>query len=107
MGSVVFVLQSRLELAQQLEQYMSLGIFVVGLALATFSFLAWRRERDQKMLVVATGYSMFAVYGLIVFLEYSVLISLFTYETVELIEHASSVLILAGLLTFFVALVRR
>ena len=100
------VLADSLTLAQQLEQYVSLGVFVVGLTLAAFSFLAWRRERDRKMAVVAAGYSMFAVYGLVVFLEYLVLVTLLPYETVELIEHASSVLILVGLLTFFVALTR-
>lgn len=104
--SVLLASGSRLALAQNLEQFVSLGIFVVGLGLAIFSLLAWRRERDRKMLTVAAGYMMFSVYGLVVFLEYLVLTSLFSYPTVELIEHVSSLLILGGLLTFFVALTR-
>lgn len=90
-------------LAQLLEQYISLGIFVVGSTLAFFSYLAWRRERDRRMLVVTVGYGMFAVYGLIVFLEY-LLIPYFRYDLIELVEHGAAVLILGGLLTFFVAL---
>lgn len=89
-----------------LEQYISFGVFVVALALATFSVLAWRREREPRMLLVAIGYGMFAVYGLVIFLEYILLVSLFSYETVEIVEHAASILVLGGLLTFFVALVR-
>lgn len=105
-GVSLLQLGSRLALAQKLEQYVGLSVFVVALALASFSFLAWRRERERRMLVVSAGYSMFAVYGLVVFLEYFLLVSMFTYETVELVEHAASVLILTGLLTFFVALAR-
>ena len=92
-------------LAQTVEQVVSLGIFVLGLVLATLSFLAWRRERDRRMAVVTSAYAMFAAYGLIVFLEYFLLPYL-TYPVVELLEHGAAVLILAGLLAFFVALVR-
>jgi len=91
--------------AQLLEQYVSLGIFVVATALAGFSYLAWRRERDRRMLVVAGGYAMFAVYGLIVFLEYALLPYL-TYPVVEVLEHGAAILILGGLVVFFLALTR-
>jgi hypothetical protein len=99
------LLDNPIELAELLEQYVSLGVFVVATVLCLLSVLAWRRERDLRMGIVATGYGMFAVYGLVGFLEYA-LISFVSYGTLELIEHASALLILAGLLVFFVALIR-
>jgi len=48
-------------LAQLLEQYVSLGIFVLAAGLSVLSFLAWRRERDGRMRIVTLGYAMFAV----------------------------------------------
>ncbi|WP_434531644.1 hypothetical protein ACODNH_20130 (plasmid) [Haloarcula sp. NS06] len=92
-------------LAQLLEQYISLGIFVLAGGLSLLSLLAWRRERDNRMRIVTLGYTMFAVYGLIVFLEYP-LLPYIPYATLELVEHGSAILILGGLLTFFVALMR-
>jgi len=92
-------------LAQLLEQYVSLGIFVLAAGLSLLSFLAWRRERDRRMGIVTVGYTMFAVYGLIVFLEYP-LQRFVPYATLELLEHGSAVLILGGLLAFFLALAR-
>lgn len=92
-------------LAALLEQYISLGIFLVAAALSTLSYVAWRRERDQRMGVVTLGYGMFAVYGLIVFLE-NPLSAYFAYSTLELLEHGSAILILGGLIAFFVALTR-
>ncbi|MCQ4332399.1 hypothetical protein KM295_02635 [Natronomonas sp. F2-12] len=92
-------------LAALLEQYVSLGIFLVAGALSVFSYLAWRRERDSRMRIVTAGYAMFAVYGLVVFLEYPLMPYLGA-ETVELLEHGGAILILGGLLTFFIALTR-
>ncbi|AFO58950.1 MULTISPECIES: hypothetical protein [Natrinema] len=92
-----------LTLAQQLEQSISLGIFLLGAVLALLSALAWRRERDRRMAVVAVGYLMFAIYGFVVFLEYY-LFSYFSVRTVELLEHSAAALILVGLLAFFLAL---
>ena len=92
-------------LAQLLEQYISLGIFVLAAGLSLLSFLAWRRERDDRMRFVTLGYAMFAIYGLIVFLEYP-LLPYVPYATLELLEHGSALLILGGLLTFFIALMR-
>jgi CHASE2 domain-containing sensor protein len=92
-------------LAQLLEQYVSLGIFVLAVALSLFSYLAWRRERDRRMRIVTFGYLLFAVYGLIVFLEYP-LLPYVPYATLELLEHGSAILILGGLLAFFVALMQ-
>jgi hypothetical protein len=94
-------------LAQQLEQLAGLGIFVVAVVLTALSVAAWRRERDRKMLVVSTAYAMFAVHGFVVFAEYFLLdYGLLSFQTVELLEHASSFLVLFGLLAFFVALTR-
>ena len=98
-------LANPLELAQLLEQYVSLGVFVVAAALCALSVLAWRRERDPRMGIVATGYGMFAVYGLFGFLEY-LLAPFIDYHILELAEHASALLILGGLLVFFIALTR-
>lgn len=92
-----------MSLAQLLEQYVSLGIFLLAAALATLSALAWRRERDRRMAIVTAGYAMFAVYGLVVFLEY-ILLPYFSYGTLELLEHGIAILILGGLLAFFIAL---
>lgn len=92
-------------LAALIEQYVSLGIFLVAGALSVLSYLAWRRERDRRMGIVTAGYTMFASYGLVVFLEYPLLRYLGA-STVELLEHGSGLLILAGLLTFFIALTR-
>ncbi|WP_254831757.1 hypothetical protein [Haloglomus salinum] len=94
-----------LPLAQQLEQIISFGIFVLGAVLASLSLLAWRRERDRRMAVVTVAYAMFAVYGLVVFLEYFLLPHL-SYQVVELLEHGAAGLILLGLLAFFLALSR-
>lgn len=92
-------------LASLLEQYVSLGVFIVAGALSVLSYLAWRRERDSRMGIVTAGYVMFALYGLVVFLERPLLPYLGA-RTVELLEHGSALLILTGLLTFFVALMR-
>ncbi|MEF8855977.1 MAG: hypothetical protein V5A16_01000 [Haloplanus sp.] len=51
------------------------------------------------------GYALFAVYGLIVFLEY-VLLPFLTWPVVEVLEHGAAILILGGLAVFFVALTR-
>jgi uncharacterized membrane protein len=94
-----------LDLAQLIEQYASLGIFVVAAVLGAFSYLAWRRERDRRMKLVTVGYALFALYGLVGFLEY-VLLSHVQYAYLELVEHASAILILAGLLVFFASITR-
>lgn len=94
-----------LTFAQQLEQLTSLGIFVVGFALAALSAAAWRRERDRRMLIVSMAYGLFALYGLIVFLEYY-LVSFLPDTIVEIIEHGAALLVLVGLLAFFVAMTR-
>ncbi|MFT4921275.1 MAG: putative membrane protein YiaA [Haloarculaceae archaeon] len=90
-------------LAQQLEQFISLGIFIVALVLATLSAMAYRRERDRRMLVVTLAYALFSIHGLIVFLE-TIIVGIVGPTTVELLEHGSAILILGGLLAFFVAL---
>ncbi|MFB6352743.1 MAG: hypothetical protein ABEJ92_01530 [Halobacteriales archaeon] len=92
-------------LAQLLEQYVSLGILVLAAGLSALSYLGWRRERDRRMRIVAVGYGLFAAYGLIVLLEYPLLTYL-PYTTLEVLEHGSAILILGGLLAFFVALTR-
>lgn len=94
-------------LVQQLEQLAGLGIFLVGAVLMILSILAWRRERERRMLFVSVAYGLFTLHGLVVFLEYYVLSAgLLAYDVVEIIEHASAFLILAGLLAFFFAITR-
>lgn len=96
-----------LTLGQQLEQIAGLGTFLVGGALAVLSLLAWRRERERRMLVVCGAYLFFTLHGFFVFVEYYALrFGLLPAATVELLEHASAFLILAGLLTFFVVITR-
>lgn len=96
-----------LTLAQQLEQLAGLGILVIGLGLAALSALAWSRERESRLLLVAGAYALFAIHGAVLFLEYTLLVSgWLPAGQVELLEHGSSVLILVGLLAFFVAVVR-
>jgi len=90
-------------LAQQLEQFGGLGVFLLAAALTVLSVAAYRRERERRMLVVALAYGFFAVRGLVVFLEYELLPYLDA-STVELLEHSSVLLVLAGLLAFFAAL---
>lgn len=92
-------------LNQFLEQYISLGIFLLATTLTILSFLAWRREHDRRMCVVTAGYAMFALYGLIVFLEYP-LRPYIPLTILELLEHGSAILILGGLVAFFFALMR-
>lgn len=97
---------SLLPLARQLEQLAGLGIFLVSLALLGLSLLAWRREHDEKMAIVSAAYGFFAIHGLIIFLEYYLIGYGVPFEWVELLEHASSFLVLAGLFAFFAALTR-
>ncbi|MFB6107909.1 MAG: hypothetical protein ABEJ82_03585 [Haloplanus sp.] len=92
-------------LAQQLEQLAGLGIFVVSLVLTVLSLVAWRRERERRMLVVGVAYGLFAVNGFVVFAEYFLLeLGVVPFGQVELLEHATSFLVLFGLLAFFVAI---
>ena len=94
-------------LAQQLEQLANLGIFLVATMLTALSLAAWQRERDRRMLVVSVAYALFMVRGLVVFLEYFLIdADVLAYESVELLEHASEFLVLAGLLVFFFAIVK-
>jgi hypothetical protein len=98
---------SLLQIAQQLEQLAGLGILVVSAALLALSVVAWRRERDRKMLLVSIAYGCFALHGLVVFLEYYLLaFDVLAFEWVELVEHGSTFLVLAGLIAFFAALSR-
>ncbi|MFB6184695.1 MAG: hypothetical protein ABEI96_09095 [Haloarculaceae archaeon] len=92
-------------LAQLLEQYLGLGTFLVAGTLTVLSAIAWRRERDRRMAIVTGAYLLFAVFGLVKFLEYL----LYPYAPVglvEVIEHGAGGLVLAGLLAFFLALSR-
>lgn len=98
---------SLLPLARQVEQLAGLGILVASLVLLGLSVLAWRRERSRKMAIVGIAYGFFALHGLVIFLErYLVTYGVLPFGWVELLEHASSLLVLAGLLAFFVALTR-
>ena len=96
-----------LSIAQQIEQLAGLGILVVALGLATLSGVAWARERDSRMLIVTIAYAMFAFHGLVLFLEYFLVgVAIPVFGNIELVEHTSSLLVLVGLLAFFVAITR-
>jgi len=92
-----------LDLAGDLEVVSSLAIFLLASVLAVLSGLAWRRERDRRMLFVTVAYVSFALRGLFVFVEEPLAHLLNT----ELLEHASPFLVVVGLLLFFVAVSRR
>ena len=99
-----------------IEFVLSIGIFIVGGLLCVLSILAWRRERDPKMLTVSVAYVLFALRGLVIVVGYS-FHSLIDPETnhpgspvvlaLVLLDHLSALLVLIGLVLFFVALVRR
>jgi len=86
-----------------IEVSISFGIFLLASALSGASYVAWRRERDKRMATVTLGYVMFGVYGLVVVLEHF-LVPYIAYGTLEYIEYGAAVLILTGLLTFFIAI---
>lgn len=92
-------------LAEGFERWVSILIAITAGTLAIVSFAAWRRERAWRMLVVGIGYALFMTFGLLVALERSIT-RLFSFASAELIEHGASVLVLAGLLVFFLAISR-
>ncbi|MFB6107831.1 MAG: hypothetical protein ABEJ82_03185 [Haloplanus sp.] len=93
---------------------LSLGIFFVGGALGILTGLAWRRERDRKLLLVTVAYGLFALRGLAVVLEPVVEFSFEVQElhpsvlvlAAEAFTHLSALLVLTGLVLFFVAFTR-
>lgn len=87
-------------LAEQLEFTSSLSIFLLAMILTVLSALAWRRERDRRMLIVTVAYAMFVLRGLAVVIEEPLEHLL----AVELIEHGSPFLVVLALLLFFVAI---
>ena len=91
-----------LDLAGDLEVVSSLAIFLLASVLAALSGLAWRRERDRRMLYVTVAYAFFALRGLFVFVEEPLAAAFDT----ELLEHASPFLVVIALLLFFVAVSR-
>lgn len=86
----------------ELEVVSSLAIFLLATALAVLSGLAWRRERDRRMLLVTVAYAFFAVRGLFVFVEEPLGEAFDT----ELLEHVSPFLVVIALLLFFLAVSR-
>lgn len=102
-GPVVSMLTPlEIEVGDQLELFASLTIFVLATVLATLSFIAWRRERDQRMALVMVAYGFFVLRGLFVFLEEP----LETVVGTELLAHGASFLVVFGLLVFFFAVSR-
>ena len=87
-------------LAEQLEFVSSLSIFLLASVLAILSGLAWRRERDRRMLIVTVAYSMFVLRGIAVVAEGP----LDDILEAELIEYGSPFLVVLGLLLFFIAI---
>jgi len=92
-----------LSLGGDLEAVASLTIFVLASVLAALSGLAWRRERDTRILYVTIAYAFFALRGVFVFVE----VPLAHLLNTELLEHGSPFLVVIALLLFFVALSRR
>ncbi|MFB6121610.1 MAG: hypothetical protein ABEJ68_10890 [Halobacteriaceae archaeon] len=93
---------------------LSFAIFLVGAALSVVSYFGWRRERDRKLVLVTVAYALFALRGLATVTGGAV------ESTVELpgmhpsllvvavvvFNHLSALLVLVGLVLFFVALTR-
>lgn len=92
-----------LALTEDLEVVSSLAIFLLATGLGVLTWLAWRRERDRRMLYVTVAYAFFALRGLVVFLEGP----LDVVVDAELLEHASPFLVVIALLVFFIAVTRR
>ncbi|MFB6169882.1 MAG: hypothetical protein ABEJ06_01935 [Haloarculaceae archaeon] len=96
------------------EWVLSLGIFFVGTALSVLTGLAWRRERDRKLLLVTVAYLLFALRGLAVVVRPAVEFSLEGQElhptalvvVAEVFTHLSGLLVLLGLGLFFLAFTR-
>ncbi len=88
--------------ASDIELVVSFGILLCSLGLGTLTFLTWKRERERRLFVVTVAYVLFALRGLAVVLEETLLESV----RPELIDHLSSVFVLLGLLLFFVAITR-
>lgn len=93
------------QLSHFLEKWVSLGIGLLALALASLSFLAWRRERSRRMGVVTVGYGLFALFGFLVASE-PLIASWGDYVAADVVEHGASIFVLAGLIVFFFALSR-
>jgi len=83
----------------------SVGITVVALALGGLSLLAYRRERERRMGVVAVAYALFALRGVLVLGEEVVDPFLRGGYAVgpELVAHLSGLAVLIALVLFFVA----
>ena len=97
-----------------IEWVLSLGIFLAGCVLSLLTGLAWRREHDRKLLLVTVAYALFALRGLAVLLAPVVEGPLESGElhpsvlvfVGEVSTHLSPLLVLAGLVLFFVAFTR-
>lgn len=93
---------------------LNFGILIVGFVLSILTGLAWRRERDRKLMLVTVAYVLFALRGLTVVLEPVVEISFESQEVhpsllvllAELATHLSPLLVLTGLVLFFLAFTR-
>lgn len=93
---------------------LNLGILLVGGALCGLTALTWRRERDRKLLLVAVAYGLFALRGLAVVVGSLVEVSFELHELhpsllvvwAEVATNLSAILVLAGLVLFFVAITR-
>ncbi len=92
--------------AAPIELAVGVGILAIGSVLALLSFVAWRREHEPRMVLVATAYLLFALNGLFVSAE-PWLVGAAGPSVAELLEHGSGALVLVGLLLFFAAIVRR
>lgn len=73
--------------------------------LASISWIAYSRNREQKLLYMASAFSLFALKGALIVIE-PLLISMGYAYQAELIEHSAPALTLIALILFFVTLTR-
>lgn len=93
---------------------LNFGIFLVGVVLSLLTGLTWRRERDRKLMLVTVAYALFALRGLTVLLAPSIEVTFEAQELhpslvvalAEIATHLSPLLVLTGLVLFFVAFTR-
>jgi len=90
------------------DALVSLGITVVALALGFLSLLAYRRERESRLALVAAAYGLFALRGVLFVLDEFAdrLLGEGYYLGPDRLAHFTGLAILVALVLFFLAVVR-
>ncbi|MFB6165607.1 MAG: hypothetical protein ABEJ31_10650 [Haloarculaceae archaeon] len=88
---------------ETLEFVSNASIVVVALVLLALTVIAWRRERDRRMALVAVAFALFVLRGVLVLLERW----LTGYVATETLEHAAPFLVAFALVVIFLAVVQR